>query len=225
MKAKASGGGVPEQRMNADPRVARALGAGDAKSERDLIGIVARGPIRDYEVVTALTRLREADEVREVGTGISGGEAVTYYRLTSEGAARLPGRLRQATISEPREWIRGWAYPGQHAARHAGAGGGMASRSHRLRGGDSGGHPADNGPAYPRGWTRPEAASRRDCLRLSPRRRAAAGAAEAAMPAEKWSFPECHGSMICLVAAVFASALRHTDIGPSPRRGGWPPEI
>jgi hypothetical protein len=105
LNARTSGRGVPERRLNVDVRLACALGVGDAKSEQALIEMVAQGPIRPHEVSAALKRLVDAGEARLVSTRISGNGAVSYYRLTEHGAARLPGRLRQATISPTREWI------------------------------------------------------------------------------------------------------------------------
>jgi transcriptional regulator with XRE-family HTH domain len=103
--ARNSARGAREPGQNVDARVACALGVGEAKSERALIGAVAQGPTCAKEVSAALHRLVEAGDVRAVVHGTSGNGAVSHYRLTAQGAARLPDRLRQATMSPAREWI------------------------------------------------------------------------------------------------------------------------
>jgi transcriptional regulator with XRE-family HTH domain len=105
LNARTSGRGGPERRLNVDVRLACALGVGEAKSEQALIDAVAHGPIHPHQVSAALSRLMDAGDARLVSTRISGDRAVSYYRLTELGASRLPGRLRQATISPAREWI------------------------------------------------------------------------------------------------------------------------
>lgn len=101
--ARNEGRGDPN-RMNVDVRVALALGAPQAVSPESLVAEVATGPVREHEVHAALQRLIDAGEARLIGTGVSGDDAVEYYRLTVLGAAALPGRLRQATMSKTREW-------------------------------------------------------------------------------------------------------------------------
>jgi len=101
LDACTSGRGAPE-RLDVDLRLACALGAGEARSERTLAGAVAHGPIQAHEVAAALARLVEAGDARLVSAGAAGESC---YRLTEHGAARLPHRLRQATMSPAREWI------------------------------------------------------------------------------------------------------------------------
>lgn len=74
-------------------------------SVSDLANLIARPPIDVYEVEAALARLLEEGEARPIGTGLSGNQAVTYYRLSAKGAEGLRRRLRQVTMPQAREWI------------------------------------------------------------------------------------------------------------------------
>jgi uncharacterized protein (DUF736 family) len=94
-----------EPRPDVDARIACALGVGEAESEQALIGAVAHGPVGADEVPAALRRLVASGDVRIVPAGSSAKGAVPQYRLTARGAARLPARLRQATMPRAREWI------------------------------------------------------------------------------------------------------------------------
>jgi hypothetical protein len=105
LDAGTSGRGGAERNVNVDARLACALGAGEAKSEQALIEDVAHAPTSADDVSAALERLVETGDARPVSAGISGDGAAPRYRLTAHGAARLPGRLRQATMSPAREWI------------------------------------------------------------------------------------------------------------------------
>jgi hypothetical protein len=99
-----------EPRPDVDARIACALGVGEPKSEQALIGAVAVAPVRAEEVGAALRRLVEAGDV--CATSVT-----ARYRLTAQGAARLPARLRQATMPPAREWIvRVACTPAQAAA-------------------------------------------------------------------------------------------------------------
>jgi hypothetical protein len=80
-----------------EARIACALGAGEPRSEQALIGAIAHGRLGAGEVSAALRRL--------VGAGDVCAASAARYHLTPQGAARLPARLRQATIPPAREWI------------------------------------------------------------------------------------------------------------------------
>jgi hypothetical protein len=80
-----------------DARVACALGVGEATSEQALIDALAPAAFAADEVSAALCRLVEAGDACVA--------SAAHYRLTARGAARLPARLRQATMPPAREWI------------------------------------------------------------------------------------------------------------------------
>jgi hypothetical protein len=95
--------GVPSERgsrratPDVEARIACALGAGEPRSEQALVGALAPAARGADEVSAALRRLVDAGDACVA--------PAARYRLTAQGAARLPARLRQATMPPAREWI------------------------------------------------------------------------------------------------------------------------
>jgi len=105
LNLRTAGRGSDDRRWNVDARVACTLGSRPAMSESDLVNLIAKPPVDALDVEAALGRLLEEGDARSIGTGWSGGKAVTYYRLSPEGAQGLRRRLRQVTMPPAREWI------------------------------------------------------------------------------------------------------------------------
>lgn len=56
-------------------------------------------------ILSAINRLKAAGTVAWAGAAISGDERrLDYFKLTTQGAEELPGRLRQAAIPENKRW-------------------------------------------------------------------------------------------------------------------------
>lgn len=88
-----------------DVRVLLDLGLGGAQSVDGLIGSIARGPVRSFEVEEAIRRLTEEQLIEIAGHAAAGATAsVTYWRLTTRAIDDLPRRLRHAGMPPSRAW-------------------------------------------------------------------------------------------------------------------------
>lgn len=97
-------GAVSEYRLPLDTRVLAALLGPQARTDVDLVGQLARGPIQPFQVEGAINDLEYRGDLRRAGV-LPGEHSRTILKITVQGQARFPLMLWQATAPPSRRWV------------------------------------------------------------------------------------------------------------------------